>query len=351
VAGLPDPDALLSVRDLVVEFSSPDGPLRAVDGVSFDLYPDQVLGVVGESGSGKSVTMLAVMGLLPSGRARVAAGEVRFRGEDLLRLRPSRLRALRGADLAMIFQDPMTSLNPVRRVGVQLAEAIALHQPGLSRAEIRARVVELLAVVGVPVPERRYRQYPHEFSGGMRQRAMIAMAIANEPSVLIADEPTTALDVTIQAQVLEVLAEVRGRSGASMIMISHDLGLVAETADQVAVMYGGKVMETSGVVEMFTAPRHPYTVGLLASLPRLDSPAESLYSIPGSPPGLRSRPGGCPFHPRCGMRRDRAACAESVPALAPTGGTADGHLAACHFSSETERWRSRATAVASGDAR
>ena len=343
MSGQPDREALLSVRDLVVEFASPDGFHRAVNGVSFDLYPDEVLGVVGESGSGKSVTMLAVMGLLPAARARVAGGEIWFRGRNLLQMPRKEFRALRGGDLSMIFQDPMTSLNPVRRVGSQIAEAIRLHRPGLSRSQVRDRVVELLGVVGVPAPERRYRQYPHEYSGGMRQRAMIAMAIANEPLVLIADEPTTALDVTIQAQVLDVLAEVRGHTGASMVMITHDLGLVAETADRVAVMYGGRVMELTGVEEIFTAPRHPYTVGLLASLPRLDSSAEFLYSIPGQPPGIRNRPTGCVFHPRCGMRQERADCIDAVPALIPVDQSGPGvpHTAACHFAAETGAWRQR----------
>ncbi|MFE9959284.1 ABC transporter ATP-binding protein [Micromonospora sp. NPDC005299] len=343
MSGQPDREALLSVRDLVVEFAAPDGFHRAVDGVSFNLYPDEVLGVVGESGSGKSVTMLAVMGLLPPARARVVGGEIWYRGRNLLTVPRKEFQALRGGDLSMIFQDPMTSLNPVRRVGSQIAEAIRLHRSTLSRSQVRDRVVELLGVVGVPAPERRYRQYPHEYSGGMRQRAMIAMAIANEPSVLIADEPTTALDVTIQAQVLDVLAEARGRTGASVILITHDLGLIAETADRVAVMYGGRVMELTGVEEIFAAPRHPYTVGLLASLPKLDSSADVLYSIPGQPPGIRNRPSGCVFHPRCGMRQERVECVERIPVLEPVGdpGSATPHSAACHFVGETAEWRQR----------
>jgi oligopeptide/dipeptide ABC transporter ATP-binding protein len=346
----PDPLALLSIRDLVVEFDTPAGPRRAVDAVSFDLYPDEVLGVVGESGSGKSVSMLAVMGLLPVGGGRVTGGEIWFKGGDLRRMPEAQLRALRGAELAMVFQDPMTSLNPVRRVGVQIAEAIRLHQRGLSRTELRQRAIRLLEVVGVPDPRRCYRQYPHEFSGGMRQRAMIAMAIANEPSVLIADEPTTALDVTIQAQVLDVLKEVRGRAGASMIMITHDLGLVAETADRVVVMYGGRLMETSGVTEAFTAPAHPYTVGLLASLPQLDSATDLLYSIPGQPPSIHHRPPGCVFHPRCGMRQQREECAGAVPPMVQAPGGRSTHLTACHFPDEVRRWRGRMSGAAAPDA-
>lgn len=349
MSGQPDPEALLCVRDLVVEFETPDGPKRAVDGLSFDLYPDEVLGIVGESGSGKSVTMLAVMGLLPPGRARVAAGEIWFHGRDLRRMPLRQLRAKRGKDLAMIFQDPMTSLNPVRQVGVQLAEAIRLHQNRLSRRQVRDRVVQLLDLVGVPDAHRRHRQYPHEYSGGMRQRAMIAMAIANEPALLIADEPTTALDVTIQAQVLDVLAELRKRGSTSMIMITHDLGLVAETADRLAVMYGGRLMEAGGVTDVFTGPAHPYTVGLLASLPRLDTSAELLYSIPGQPPGIRNRPSGCPFHPRCGMRHERALCAESVPPLVPAPAALGPQRVACHFAQETEQWRRQVSATAGSD--
>ena len=329
-------DVILSVRDLTVEFQTPDGPKRAVDNISFDVHEHEVFGVVGESGSGKSVTMLAVMGLLPQGQARIAGGEVKFRGKSLLDLDTEGLRAIRGKHLSMIFQDPMTSLNPVIKIGSQIAEAIGLHQKGLSRSAIRDRAVELLGSVGVPNPGRRFDQYPHEFSGGMRQRAMIAMAIANDPSILIADEPTTALDVTIQAQVMEVLASVRERTGAAMILITHELGLVAETADRVAVMYGGRVAELAGVDEIFAEPRHPYTVGLLASLPRLDaSSSEQLYSIPGQPPGLRGRPSGCVFNPRCGLKRGRERCETEVPALREV---APAHAAACHFSEEVGDW-------------
>ena len=324
---------LLEVRGLTVVFDTADGPVPAVDGASFEVWPQETLGIVGESGSGKSITMLALMGLLPEG-ARVAAGQVWLDGRDIAGLSHGEMRAIRGRDLAMIFQDPMTALNPVLRVGMQIAEMLALHQPGLGRAALRGRVVELLELVGVPDAGRRARQYPHEFSGGMRQRAVIAMAIANEPKLLIADEPTTALDVTIQAQVMDVLAEVRQRTGAAMVLITHDLGLVAEAAQRVAVMYGGRIVEQNAVAALFGAPQHPYTAGLLASLLRLDSATEALYSIPGAPPGLRSRPPGCAFHPRCGLSHGRAVCGTDVPPLRdlPPG------RVACHFAEEVPAW-------------
>ena len=267
---------VLEVANLQVAF----GPLSAVDGVSFSLAQGEVLAIVGESGSGKSLTALSIMGLLPPG-ARIAAGSVRLLGHELVGAPDHALRKIRGGTVAMIFQDPMMALNPVRRVGNQIAEIIALHQPALSRAARRGRVADLLALVGVPDPRTRATQYPHEFSGGMRQRAMIAMAIANDPALLIADEPTTALDVTIQAQVMRVLQDVRSRTGAAMILITHDLGLVAESADRVAVMYGGRLMEQASVSRLFARPAHPYTTGLLASLPRLDGNDGTLRAIGG----------------------------------------------------------------------
>ena len=330
-------EPLLSVRDLVVEAPSADRPVRLLDGVSFDVAANDVLGVVGESGSGKSITMLAVMGLLPPD-VRIASGEIRLRGRDIANSGLDAMRAIRGRELSMIFQDPMTSLNPVRRVGSQIAEAIRAHNPALPRTRIRDRVVELLSSVGIPDAPRRATQYPNEFSGGMRQRAMIAMAIANDPVLLIADEPTTALDLTIQAQVMQVLADARGRTGAAMILITHDLGLVAETAQRVAVMYGGRIMEMSSINGVFNGTRHPYTAGLLASLPSVTSRRETLYSIPGSVPDLRHRPSGCVFHPRCGLSAGREACRTSVPELSPI---AAQHLAACHFVEETSAWAAR----------
>jgi oligopeptide/dipeptide ABC transporter ATP-binding protein len=336
---------VLSVRGLTVEAAAGESWVRLIDNVSFDVRPHEVLGVVGESGSGKSMTMLAVMGLLPH-RVRIVAGQVTLLGEGLTGLSFERMRAIRGRSMAMIFQDPMTSLNPVLRIGVQISEAIALHQPTLSAAQIRNRVVELLELVGIPDAARRARQFPHEFSGGMRQRAMIAMAIANDPKLLIADEPTTALDATIQAQVMAVLANVRVRTGAAMILITHDLGLVAENANRIAVMYGGRIVEEGGVKEIFAAPRHPYTAGLLASLPRVDERRAALYSIPGQVANLFDPPSGCVFHPRCGLGSERPLCADTRPEPRPIN---SGHRAACHYAEETPAWVGREALRVPGD--
>ena len=325
---------ILSVRDLVIKVQTAHGATTLVDGASFDVFPHEVFGIVGESGSGKSVTMLAVMGLLPA-PVYLASGEALLRGEPLTGFSFEQMRRIRGRRMSMIFQDPMTSLNPVLRIGTQIAETIRLHNRSMSKAQVRARVVELLELVGIPDPQRRFGQFPNEFSGGMRQRAMIAMAIANEPDLLIADEPTTALDVTIQAQIMDVLARVRRRTGAAMVLITHDLGLIAEVADRVAVMYGGRMMERSPVATAFSQPLHPYTVGLMASLPRIDRDRGELYSIPGQVPDPSKRPSGCVFHPRCGLSRDRAACRDTVPALRAL---ASEHAAACHFAEETATW-------------
>ena len=320
---------LLEIDDLVVEFRTEDGVVRAVDRASFTVDPGEIVGVVGESGSGKSVTAMSVLGLVkPPGR--YAGGTVRFRDRDVLQLGPRELRKLRGGDIAMVFQDPMTALNPVVTVGRQIVEALRLHDPQLSKAGARARAIELLATVGVPNATARYGQYPHEFSGGMRQRAMIAMAIANGPSLLIADEPTTALDVTIQAQVLDLLRVAQQETSAATLLITHDLGVVAELADRVVVMYAGRVVEQGDVTTIFTAPRHPYTVGLLESLPRLDRDVESLRPIPGSPPSLLDPPQGCPFHPRCAMAQQR--CRSERPPLREVG--PQGQTSACHFAEE-----------------
>ena len=328
------PEPVLSIKDLVVEFTTEDGVVKAVDGITYDLYPGETLGIVGESGSGKSVSTMSLLGLIPQPPGRIVRGEAMFQGKDLLRMSKKDLRRIRGNDLAMVFQDPMTSLNPVLKIGFQIVEAIKTHNPGVKDDAAKQRAVALLKLVGVPNPERRVEQYPHEFSGGMRQRAMIAMAIANEPSVLIADEPTTALDVTIQAQILEVLKKAQQETNAATILITHDLGLIAELADRVIVMYAGKVVEVGDVSTIFSNPRHPYTIGLMDSLPKLTAEEEWLRPIPGQPPSLISRPPGCPFHPRCFLSQGRVRCREEEPLLRPIDETV--HLTACHFAEELE---------------
>jgi oligopeptide/dipeptide ABC transporter ATP-binding protein len=324
------PDPVLSIRDLVVEFKTEDGVVHAVDGVSYDLFPGETLGIVGESGSGKSVSTLALLGLIPQPPGRIVSGTADFKGRDLLKLKKKELRRVRGNEVAMVFQDPMTSLNPVLTVGSQLGESIKTHYPDEKKEVVKQRVIELLKLVGVPNAETRYDQYPHEFSGGMRQRAMIAMSITNSPALLIADEPTTALDVTIQAQVLEVLKRVQEETQAATILITHDLGIVAEMCDRVLVMYAGHIVESGDVETIFRSPRHPYTIGLMDSLPKVTEDEEWLRPITGSPPSLIDLPPGCPFHPRCFLARER--CRQENPPLAPVEGSA--HLSACHFSEE-----------------
>jgi oligopeptide/dipeptide ABC transporter ATP-binding protein len=324
-------EPLLSVRNLQVRFPTDDGLVRAVDGVSYDVYPNEVLGIVGESGSGKSVSSLAIMGLLPG--TAIIEGQIMFRGQDLLHMREAQRRTLRGGRLAMVFQDALAALNPVFTVGNQIEEAIASHQPKIGRQAKRKKAMELLDLVGIPNPETRVDQFPHEFSGGMRQRAMIAMAISNEPDVLIADEPTTALDVTIQAQVLEVLERIQERTHSAIILITHDLGVVAGVADRVLVMYAGRPAEMGTVDEIFYASRHPYTLGLLASLPRLDTGDKSgrLYRIKGQPPSLIFVPSGCPFHPRCDFAKLPEPCATERPELRIIEHAYATHQSACHF--------------------
>ncbi len=316
--------ALLEVDDLHVSFPSENGLVMAVRGMSYQLAPGEVLGIVGESGSGKSASALAVMGLLP-GHAQVT-GSIRFRGVQLRSLGDAELSEIRGRGISMIFQDPLSALTPVYTVGDQVAEAVRVHQR-VAKDVAAKRAVDLLDLVGIPDPAARARSFPHEFSGGMRQRVMIAMAVANDPDVIIADEPTTALDVTIQAQVLEVLRTARQATGAAIVLITHDLGVVAGIADRVLVMYAGKPVETGPVDDLFARPRMPYTIGLLGSIPRLDQgQREPLTPIEGSPPSLVDLPAGCPFAPRCPLRIDE--CEQVEPALGPTG--AKGHLAACH---------------------
>jgi oligopeptide/dipeptide ABC transporter ATP-binding protein len=319
-------EVLLTVQDLHVDFPTDDGPVRAVRGVSYQLRRGEVLGIVGESGSGKSVTSLAVMGLLP--KSAIISGSVRFREHELVGLRENDLARYRGNHVAMIFQDPMSSLNPVYTVGWQIAEAIRAHQD-VSKEAANARAVELLDIVGIPNAKSRAENHPHEFSGGMRQRAVIAIGMANDPDVIIADEPTTALDVTVQAQVLESLAIARRETGAAMVLITHDLGVVAGQADRVLVMYAGKPVEIGTVGDIYYEPRMPYTLGLLGSLPRLDADQqERLTPIAGAPPSLLNLLPGCPFAPRCPLRQP--ICDEIEPELRPT--TSPDHLAACHFS-------------------
>ncbi|MDQ1494679.1 MAG: glutathione transport system ATP-binding protein [Actinomycetota bacterium] len=323
-------DIVLSVRDLTVDFPTHDGVVHAVRGVSYELRKGEVLGIVGESGSGKSVTSLAVMGLLPP-TAQIS-GSVLLLGAELLGLSEKGLAKLRGDEIAMIFQDPMSSLNPVYTVGWQIAEAVTAHHD-VSRAAARARAVELLSIVGIPHAEERVDSYPHEFSGGMRQRAVIAIGMANDPDVIIADEPTTALDVTVQAQVLETLTTAREQTGAAMVLITHDLGVVAGQADRVLVMYAGKPVEIGTVDDIFYTPRMPYTLGLLGSLPRVDERNQDrLTPIVGVPPSLINMPPGCPFSPRCPMSQD--ICRTEEPQLRPT--TSPEHVAACHFSEQLE---------------
>jgi oligopeptide/dipeptide ABC transporter ATP-binding protein len=315
--------ALLEVRGLRTLFQGEQGEVRAVDGVDFRLERGRTLGIVGESGCGKSVTALSIMGLVPQPPGRIAAGEVLFEGEDLLKSAPQRLRDLRGDKLAMIFQEPMTSLNPAFTVGDQIAEAILRHRK-VAPAEARAQAVEMLRRVRIPSPERRALDYPHQLSGGMRQRVMIAMALACNPQLLIADEPTTALDVTIQAQILELMRTLRAELGTAIILITHDLGVIAELADDVLVMYAGKVIERCAAGQLFAEPQHPYTVGLLGSIPRLHLEQERLSAIEGFVPDAAALPPGCRFHPRCPFKIEK--CLQEIPPLAEVK---LGHHAAC----------------------
>jgi peptide/nickel transport system ATP-binding protein len=324
-------EPLLEVSDLRTSFLTDDGIVGAVDGVSFTVEPGKTLGIVGESGCGKSVTMLTVMGLNPKKTAR-SSGRALLRGEDLLEASPRRLRHVRGNEMAMIFQDPMTSLNPVHKIGTQLVEAILLHRD-VSHKTAKARALEVLKEVGIPQAQKRIDDYPHQFSGGMRQRVMIAMALVNNPGVLIADEPTTALDVTTQAQILNLMAKLQEDHGTAIVMITHDLGVVAEIADDIVVMYAGRVVEYGAVDDLFERPQHPYTWGLLGSLPRLGVDVERLVQIPGQPPSLLNPPKGCRFNPRCAFTLAR--CRVEDPRLEPISDERD-HLQACFLDEDTK---------------
>jgi oligopeptide transport system ATP-binding protein len=333
---------LLEVRDLRMWFHTDAGVVTAVDGVSFHVNAGEVFGIVGESGSGKSVTAMTILGLIPMPPGRVESGEILWKGENLLAMSDERLRQVRGREISMIFQDPMTSLNPVYTIGQQIAEIVRVHND-VSKEEARTRAVDMLKLVGIPRPEARADDYPHQFSGGMRQRAMIAMAIACDPDLLIADEPTTALDVTIQAQILDVLEKAADETHSSIMMITHDLGVIAGMADRVAVMYAGQVVESGGVEEVFYRPRMPYTWGLLESIARLDmSRMGRLRPIAGSPPSMINPPSGCRFHPRCPYVEEL--CAFSEPQLLGVGAQ---HHARCHFALD-EGWISPSERLTNG---
>ena len=316
-------EPLLAVDDLRVHLSTPRGVVRAVDGVDFSLQPGTSLGIVGESGCGKTMTALALMRLLPSPPARIVSGHIMFDGEDVVALDESRMRALRGDAMAMIYQDPMTTLNPVFTAGEQIAEAVRLHR-NTSRAAAMGRAIEMLELVGIPDPSRCAQSYPHQLSGGMRQRAVIAMALACHPKLLIADEPTTALDVTIQAQILDLLRRLQQELGTAIILITHDLGVIADLVDTVVVMYAGKVAERASVKRLFAAPRHPYTQGLLRSVPSLETREHRMRTIDGAVPSALAMPSGCRFHPRCAIARD--ICRSEEPPLVSDGA---GGEAAC----------------------
>jgi peptide/nickel transport system ATP-binding protein len=324
---------ILEVSDLKVDFTTEDGVVHAVDGVSYALEQGKTLGIVGESGSGKSVSSLTVMGLTRARNAHIS-GRVLFDGKDLLTASEEDMRAIRGGPIAMIFQDPLSSLHPMYKIGKQLVEAVRMHQD-VSKAQARDRAIEMLGLVGIPEPRKRIDAYPHEFSGGMRQRVMIAMALCNDPRILIADEPTTALDVTVQAQILELIQRLQAELGTAVVIITHDLGVVAEVTDDIAVMYSGRIVERGTRDQIFAAPEHPYTWGLLRSIPRLDTPRDQeLVPVPGRPPSLINRPSGCHFHPRCPFVRE--AHTRIDPDLEPVPGD-PGHLVRCLLPTETRR--------------
>ena len=320
---------ILSIKDLFIEFDTPDGSVKAVNGINIDLFKGEVLGIVGESGSGKSQSWMATLGLLADNAS--TSGEVTFDGRNLLDLPPRDLNPIRGNRIAMVFQDPMTSLNPYLTVETQMVEALRIHNRGMSKPDARKRCIEMLDRVAIPAAEKRLKQFPHELSGGMRQRVMIALALLNDPEVLIADEPTTALDVTIQAEILDILLDLQRERGMAVVFITHDLGVVAEICSRVCVMYAGRLAEVGPVEEVFTDARHPYTLSLLKATPRAAQEHaadgdEELYAIPGAPPNMRMPPPGCPFEPRCACAETR--CREQTPLLEPIEGQ-PGRLRAC----------------------
>ena len=326
-------EPLLRVENLRVEFPSEDGVVHAVDGITYEVHAGRTLGIVGESGSGKTVSSLTTLGLTRREGALVS-GRILFAGKDLVTLSDERLRAIRGNDIAMVFQDPLSSLHPLYRVGAQLVEALRAHRD-VSKAQARQRAIEMLDLVGIPDPARRVEDYPHEFSGGMRQRAMIAMALVNEPKLLIADEPTTALDVTVQAQILALMERLQRELGMAIVFITHDLGVIAGIADDIAVMYAGRIVETASAARVFAAPEHPYTWGLLKSIPTLDGPREQdLVPIPGAPPSLINRPSGCHFHPRCAYAQPEHSRID--PRLEPTPEDPTHHVA-CLLAADVRR--------------
>ncbi|MDX2853152.1 ABC transporter ATP-binding protein [Actinacidiphila glaucinigra] len=327
---------LLEVRDLHVEFHTRDGVAKAVNGVNYTVSAGETLAVLGESGSGKSVTAQAIMGILDMPPGKIPQGEILFQGRDMLKMSNEERRKIRGRKIAMIFQDALSSLNPVLTVGYQLGEMFRVHQ-GLSKKDAKAKAIEMMDRVRIPAAKERVNDYPHQFSGGMRQRIMIAMALALEPELIIADEPTTALDVTVQAQVMDLLADLQREYNMGLILITHDLGVVADVADKIAVMYAGRIVETAPVHEIYKRPAHPYTKGLLESIPRLDQKGQELYAIKGLPPNLLRIPTGCAFNPRCEMAQD--ICRTEVPALhrvtEQDGSELPGRGSACHFWKET----------------
>ena len=325
---------LLEVKNLITTFRTDDGQFRAVDEISFNVESGKTLGIVGESGCGKSVTSLSVMRLVPEPPGKIAGGQILFKGRDLLKISENEMRQIRGNQISMIFQEPMTSLNPVFTIGNQISEAIQLHQKDLDRHQVRKKAIEMLELVGMPAPDKRIDEYPHQLSGGMRQRVMIAMALSCSPDLLIADEPTTALDVTIQAQILDLIRKLQKDFGSSMILITHDLGVVAETCDTVAVMYAGKIIEFGTVEDIFYRPKHHYTKGLLNSIPHFETGKrkERLQTIPGIVPSLLNLKPGCRFRDRCSAAQ--ADCAGQEPALKPFAGI---HVAACYHPNEEEK--------------